>query len=141
MDDRAALDQHLVIIGDLVQKIKNHKGPLNMTPYLKDQLDRLKMALELVKIANTQMFKDAGIDIEKHVREGLNSPKISERDKNLLRRSKQIEQDARRLQLAYSKALERTTDKEKKAQTTTQKKRQRRKLFKPLGGNKDWLPL
>lgn len=145
--DNSSLDSLLVQVSEMIQMIQNHKGPIsgNITPRVLEELELLEKTVVYFNDVNQQAFKDSHIDMERLEKETMHSPTISSKDKQLLLRAKDIERDARNLQLAFSKAIERGKRGQKGKMTTKapsrQKIKERRKLFKPLGGDKNWIPL
>jgi hypothetical protein len=99
----------------------------------------MESAVPIMKSHLQETFQEAHIDVESVTKEIIESPYTDPKNKQLLKRAKDIEQDARTLQLAYSKALERGKGRKKSKHPKGSK--ERRKLFKPLGGDKNWLPL
>lgn len=141
--ENKSMNHALMQIGEMVQMIQNLEGPINVNPELIKELDGLKEAFALINEVTEKLVEKAGLKDEMS-----NSDDLSDRNKPLLvQRAKTIEKDARTLKTAYSKALEREQDQEPSKPPTpesierSQKRRERRKLFKPLGGDKTWIPL
>lgn len=147
MENNPSLDHLLMQVGEMIEMIQNHKGPIssNITPRVLANMDLLEEAVGFINELNQKAFELAGID-EKLKKETLESSSIKSKDKYLIERAENITRDARSLQLALSKAAERGRGKKKtkvppKTAANKYNIKERRKLFKPLGGDKTWIPL
>lgn len=143
MKEKNPLDHLLTELGDMLQKIQEHQGPIsqNLSPELLSNLDRLEKALSIFEEINQQSCQAAGIDIEQLKTEMARSTQIPDKDKTLLTRAKQIERDARTTHARYSMIAALSQQEGKRKKKETQKLKQRKKKFKPLGSNKGWIPL
>jgi hypothetical protein len=146
MEKKPSLDQLLVEMSEILKIIQNQEGPIsqNLTPEVVVNLEILESAIPIFSQYQQETFKEANIDIEHLVKDTLESSNTDPRTRQLLKRAKDIEKDARILQLAYSKAIERGKGRKQVKRSTDTNKQQlkeRRKLFKPLGGDKNWIPL
>lgn len=142
-DTQASLDRLLSEVGDLLQIIQKIDSPLNITPEIATQIKQFEKAFGMIDEIYQENFNQTLPDIEKLKEEVIDSDSnLPQKEKQFFNRAKLIERDARKLQLAYSKALERG----KKSgapenDAARQKRKERRKLFKPLGGDRNWIPL
>ena len=146
MREKHPLEGSLDQVAEMLNKIRDHKGPIiqNITPEVLKELERLEKAVAKFDELNKKSYKAANVDIERLKTEFNRYPKASEKDKQIVKRIREIDQDARELQFAYARALAtinqtaslRNEDKIKKKQG-----KDRRKKFKRLGENKNWIPL
>lgn len=138
---KPTLEDLFSVINETLEIIQNHKGPIHLTPELLADIDKLGALVADFKENNQLLFEILDIDIESAKKEILESPNIRSSDKQLIQRSKDIEREARVLKLALSKAKSKERGKDRQSQGGTKEQKERRKLFKPLGGDKNWLPL
>ena len=137
----------LMQIAGLLKKIEDHKGPIqqNLTPAVWAELDRLERSLELFQNTNEKVYEEANIDFIKLEHEVMASSAVAEEDKKVLRESKELMVHAKMLQNAYAQILQsskKVSRKKKKAVDPLKKAmKNRRKQFKRLGGDKNWIPL
>jgi hypothetical protein len=129
-------------INETLQVIQNHKGPIKMTPDLIADVEKLEVAVTHFKEDSQELFEIFDIDIKELQQEILESDTARSSDKQLIKRAKDIETEARvmKLALAQSKEKKRKTPKEQQASDKRQMK-ERRKLFKTIGGDQKWIPL
>lgn len=143
----ASLDQIILQVGEMVELIQKHKGPLisNFTPQIYEQIDQLEKAVALFREASENSMENAGIDIAKLKEGSKDSPHISPRGKKLLLQADHITEDANLLQMALSNSIKRegVSKKTKKPQEKEHKLRskERKKMFKSIGGDEKWIPL
>lgn len=147
MENKPSIDKLIMQIGEMVEMMQNYKEPISpdKTPLILAELDRLEQAVNVIEEHQQDAFKEANIDIEKLIQESLESP-VSSKNQQQLKRAKEIEVDIRAFQLALSQAMERKKGRKKVKQTPTdsatkQQMKERRKLFKSIGGDKNWIPL
>jgi hypothetical protein len=146
MKEKNPLEHLLSQIGDMIKTIQEHKGPIadNMSADVLGRLDRLEEAVNLVDDLNKEALKGSDMNINRLANEFQFSPEVKEKDKQLLKRAKEIERDARSLQLQCAHIMNQTrgqASKVKNKDVEKQKMKERKKKFKPLGGNKGWIPL
>jgi len=144
-NERQRLENLLLQVSDMISLIQNHKGPISddISPRVLEEVERLEKAVAEFEDLNRQDFAAARIDIARLRTETEQSKQIPLKEKKLFQRAKEIEQDAYRLQLSFSKALERGKGNQKNSKQEASKQgiKDRRNRFKPLGGNKNWIPL
>lgn len=123
------LQNLLLQINETIKVIKNHKGPIEMTPDLKDDIKKLESIITQFKAKNEELinlFTDSTSTSE--------SPaKMSEET---------IE--AQIIKLALSKRGKKKSEKisgDKQIDYEKQRKKERRKMFKTIGGDQKWIPL
>ena len=147
MEKKPSLDHLLMQISEMLETIENQEGSIskNLTPEVLTKLDILESAVPIFLQHQRETFKEANIDIEHLIQDTLESSDSNPKNRQLLKRAKAIEKDARTLQLAFSKAIERGSGRKKTKRLSKdvnkQQLKERRKLFKPLGGDKNWIPL
>lgn len=145
MTDKNPLDYLLAQIGKMLVLIKDHKGPLtNLSPEVFLELEKLEKAVDLFEEINEKAYKEAQINIEKLKTDAYSKhSKLASKDRMIMDRAKRIEQDARDLQLQCSLIINRAKLQSKVSNPDSAKQdiKNRKKKFKPLGGNKGWIPL
>ncbi len=144
MQEKNPIEPLLAQVADLIKMIQEHQGPISdkITPRVLEEIERLENAVALFEEVNQKTLQEANIDIEELRMNASRSTALSSKDKQVLQRAREIEKDAKNLQFAFSKVIERG----KKAAASIQDPlkqqiKERRKRFKPLGGNKNWIPL
>lgn len=141
MNEQNSLNYLLGQVGDLLQKIQKRPVKDKIPPEALMELERLELAIDLFLELNQKSFQEANIDIEALRKHTAVSKSLTDKEKQILDRAKQIEKEARNIRLNLSPALQRgrqlTTPKDPKKQRV----KERRKKFKPLGGDKGWIPL
>lgn len=125
-----------------IQLIQNHKGPIKMTPDLVADIEKLEKVVQNFAEDNQELFKVLDIDIEKFQEEILESNHVRSSDKQLIKHAKDIETEARVMKLALTKGRERRRKNPKDKQENNKRSiKERRKLFKTIGGDQKWIPL
>lgn len=130
----------LMQLNEMIQLIQNHKGPIapNITPKVLADIKSLEETIHLFTEINETAFPTTPEDLK----QSLESSTLNPKDKQLIQRAENIANDAKNLQLVLSKAIERGKKKRKGSKKNLSKYNQeRRKLFKPLGEDKNWIPL
>jgi|GEM_PF-4316310 len=138
---RPTLEDLLSTMDETLKAIQTHKGPIHVTPELLADIGKLEVAVRDFKEANQLFFELFDIDIHSLKKEVLESPNTRSSDKQLIKRSEDIEREGRVTQLALSKAKSKRRAKGTSSSAEKQQQKERRKLFKSLGGNTTWLPL
>jgi hypothetical protein len=141
-----SLEDLLSQINETMQIIQNHKGPINITPELLADIDKLEAATGDFKETSQALFNLLDINSESYKKEVLESSATRSSDKQLIKRAEDIAREARVMKLALSKSIERGKGRKRerllsKNGDKQQQMKERRKLFKPLGGDQKWLPL
>ncbi|MCE2983369.1 MAG: hypothetical protein LW832_07370 [Parachlamydia sp.] len=144
MKEKNPIDLLLAQIADMIQKIQNHKESIaeNISPRVLEELERLESAIAIFDEANQKSFEEANINLDALRLEASRSSAMNEKDKQLLQRARDIEKDAKKLEFAFSQMIQ--NGKKTKTQSTDRLKdqiKERRKKFKRLGENKNWIPL
>jgi signal transduction protein with GAF and PtsI domain len=137
-----SLEDLLEQINETLQVLQNHKGPIKMTPDLVADIEKLETAVTNFKEDSQELFEIFDIDIKELQQEILESDSVRSSDKQLIKRAKDIETEARVMKLALAKGIEnrRKSPKDKQMGDKRQMK-ERRKLFKTIGGDQKWIPL
>ena len=144
MKEKSPAEILLGQVAELIQRIQNHKGPIsdNLTPRVKEEIERLESAIAIFEEANQKSFEEANVNIEALRLDASRSSSLGEKDKQLLQRAREIEKDAKNLQFANSQIIEKSKKKPADSKDPLKEKiKERRKRFKPLGGSKNWIPL
>jgi hypothetical protein len=141
MEKKPSIDQLISEISEIIEMIKHRErfSTEALPPSAIVSLDLLKISVLVLHEHLLKIFQEANIDIEKVKKEMMESHNTPSRDKQMIKRAMEVERDARILQLAFSKAMEQ--GKKRKKRKNSKEMKERRKLFKPLGGDKDWIPL
>lgn len=146
MDNKPSMntDQLLRQIGEILEMIQNPKGPIsqNITPEVLANLTELEAGVQFINQLNEWTVESVGPEnLKKNIEESIADSK----EKQLIERADNIVKDARTLQLVLSKAIHRgkRRKKEKRSPEANSKQaiKERRKLFKSLGGDSKWIPL
>lgn len=139
---QATLQDLLEQIDATLQVIQNHKGPINMTPDLVANLEKLETAVAHFKEDNQELFDLFNIDIKELQKEILESNTARTSDKQLIQRAKDIETEARVMKLALAKGKEERRKNPKDTKASEKRLiKERKKLFKTIGGDQKWIPL
>lgn len=149
MDNERLENKMLSEIEEIIQAIQNHKEPIskNITPEVLKQISDLEEAIGVLSELQRTAFEIAGIDQEKLKEEVLASTDINPKSKNLINRAESITREATTVKLALSKAIKKRKSSKKVLKSkeddaaTKQEVRERRKLFKSIGGDSSWIPL
>lgn len=137
--NQKAMDNVLTEIGEALKLMESHQGDL--TPL--KELDAVATRAELETYQ--QLFDiicEFWYDLP---RVDHDAPESTDK-KQFLLRAKDMEQESLMLQKAFSQALEKSKKQKKskkgeKEEAIEQQKKERRKLFKTIGGDKKWIPL
>lgn len=134
---------------DFMNAVQRHDGPLKeLTPELKKEIDNLETEFNRLYADAKQCIEEATIDPKTLRIETMRSSEVPAENKRMFDRAKQVERDIKALNTEMKKVT-----KNSKAQkdplkggkpgkgATKQEIKERRKRFKPIGGDKDWLPL
>lgn len=130
--NRKIMDQLLNDISEMIKQIETFKGPvtpLKNPDKIKDEVEIIGKFMEAI-----EGFYDGA--------KSTDEP-IDPENKQLLLKAQGIEQEAKILQQAYSKALSKKnrSKKSKKKEPESEQMKERKKLFKTIGGDKKWIPL
>lgn len=145
MKEYNSVEALLGVIADILKVIPLHQGSItqNITPETLNELEKLEAAMAKFEELNKATFQNANIEIDKLRRETLDSDKITPKQKQLLKKSQEIEKEARNLQAQYAYIVAQSKGKMPTARTESQKKtiKDRRNRYKPIGGDKKWIPI
>lgn len=142
MEKKRSIERMMMEVADILETIrKNEDKTLNLTPKLIEAIKQLKTTADLLQQTNKKIFEDAQIDIEKLTIETLDSSAVTSKDKQLIKQSKQIQQDARKMRLEQEKKITLKNSEKDKQKEGNRQKKERKKLFKSIGGDKNWIPL
>lgn len=146
MKEKNPLERLLNEVGDMLKLVQEHKGEINqnLTPEFFLQLEKLEQTVDIFNEINNEVYKAANIDLEALTKQALKSPDLSDRDKTMFARAKQIEKDARTLKLknAWVTSMSKSVPKPTKDKEVEKKNiKERRKRFKSRGQERGWIPL
>ena len=139
---KVSLEDLVSEVNKVLHVIQNHKGPL--PPEVLADFKRLKGLLDNFHEDIEDLIKLGDIDINKLKEAIINSPDVKSNDKQLIKQSIDLEKEARVIELALSKAMENNNEPKTKTPSGNKKKQQikeRKKLFKTIGGDKNWIPM
>ena len=141
MKDKNPIDLLLKQIGDILDGIQSYQGPIGeVSPQILEEVGRLEKAIALFEETNNKTFQEANIDINTLKNQTLQSHHTSPQKRQQLEKAQTLEKDAKRLQHALIQILAKRKLEDVKG-SNTQQIRERRKRFKRVGGNKNWIPL
>jgi hypothetical protein len=159
MEKDRSLDRLLMEIGEILTLIQKSKGRVHhVDEWVEKNLDYIEYTIRTLIQYNKENLQKANVTPEQLTQEALASPNTSPREKQLLQRAQEIEEDAILIQSAIAKGLENKRERKKVKPSTTKefakgqeakeerdknKKqiKERRKLFKSIGGDKNWKPV
>lgn len=131
-------------IADMYTLIKEYKGQeisANFTPELRERLENVKIAIETFAKLNKEMFASAGISEEDLKNLVENPPEtLDKRTREAIEFSKNLKKEIEsdRLRLSLSEGAQRPASSDEKTKSSAN---QRKKKFKRVGGDGDWIPL
>lgn len=148
MDPKKLLARFTSEAGELIDFLENPDAPLanQLPPQLIEEIERLEKQLREMHDQTKEIFQKANIDIQQLKKEALESSNLSPRDQRLFERAEQVKDHASNTQKALAQAIKNEgpthkSSKAKKKHKPEKDKKDRRKLFKPLGEDKNWIPL
>ena len=134
-----SIDALLMQISEMLEMIQNPEKTITLNPDVIEQVKELEKAVTQLNENAEKEIKSAGFNLDELMHKTLESPAVSDREKQLLKRSKSIENHALAFKSALSKAMQRQKKSRKSKESPTAK--ERRKLFKSIGGDKKWISL
>lgn len=111
-----------------------------LTPEVIEKIEQLDKQVKTLKEEAIEALQKDDLDIQQLKKERLESSDLSPRDRRLLERVQQVENHAHHVQQSLSKTIENAKPDKSRSKRHKDKK-DRRKLFKPLGEDKNWIPL
>lgn len=142
--DQPNFEDLLKSIQDVLKGIQNKTTPLDVTPELLLQIENLKNGVRFFKENIHMVCKELDVDIEKAKEEYMKSPALKSYEKQLMRHSKDLENEAFIIGLGLKAAAEEAPlSKDDTSQKSKNRKKvqERRKLYKSIGGDSKWIPL
>ncbi len=123
--------------------IQSHKGPFEITPDLNADIEKLEANVIEMKKKIQALVELLNIDIKTLKEETLQNEALRSSDKQLLKFAKDLEIEARVMQMGFKKGL---SERKKLSSNDSkgddkQKIKERKKLFKSIGGDNKWIPL
>lgn len=143
-EQRKQVESLLLQVSDMINKIQTKKVviPDDLSSQVMQEIDRLEEAIAIFQDITSEDLKEADIDIVNLRTTVINSVDTAEKDKKLFEKAAAIEREAVVVKSQILKALEKADLANKNAKKATTKGiKDRRNRFKPLGGNKNWIPL
>jgi len=131
---------------EIMNVIQNHKDGLVPIPKeLADELKRLEKEFALINESAKEFMKNIDKDFNTLRIETMHFPDIPENDKKTFERAVKVGRDAEILKAEVGKLRKKAgpskTKKMKSSENDDSKIKERRKRFKPLGTDKNWIPL
>lgn len=146
MEKEISMDEILMIISDILEMCKHPQNPnKEIPPVFYTKLERLESDIQILNTFLKDTYKKENVDIDQVIKERRKNPNLSPAEKETLKLAKNIDQEFHNVEDALT-----NTSKLKKAQKKLkslpkgENKRQvkeRRKLFKTIGGDQTWIPL
>lgn len=128
----------MIEILEMLEKNKLPEG--DVPPEMQEILSKLNEEIFKLQEINKKLLESANLD-EKNLRiEAMHSPHATDKQKRFLERAKNFTNDVKSLHKAATKAAKKRSPPGGNAESKQQSK-ERRKRFKPLGGDKDWIPM
>ncbi len=147
--NKPSMERMLTEMAEMMKMIENYKGKLPTTaeavaPLLGD-IEMLKHFMDTIEDIVIAPI-EAKVDLDALTQETLENPKISTNYKQILKQSLEVDQEAKILQEAFKKVLDKNKKRSKakagdKDGASQQQIKERRKLFKTIGGDKKWIPM
>lgn len=137
------LQNLLIQAAQLMERIRTHKGSIkkNLTPNVLDDLKKLEVVMRALQELNLRSFENANLDLNQLKSAAIHSPNVPKEEKDFLRNAQDVEQQARRLQALLAKQIIEMEEKTSPKTPHRKKMQERRNRFKPIGGDKNWIPL
>ncbi len=131
-DDK--LQEVMNAIQQTMEIIANHEGPIPVEVY--EDIEKLKLIAKEYKENVLAVYKKHGINIRELQDELLNSPDVRQSTKQAILQARDIELEARVIDRALTKAKKKrkSTD-----QSDKKKIKERKKMFKSIGGDQNWI--
>lgn len=146
MKQRDPLEELLIQLQQMLIKIRNHKGPIE--PPSIEILAKLK-ALEIIaqgmKEARRRGLQNAHIDVQalknQFIQTLMKTHQHKSKEDRLLEGALQAEREAKALKSRFIEQTKSPTLPNKKEMLDKQQRKERKKKFKPIGGDRGWIPL
>lgn len=139
----AGVEDLLNAIQETVDTIQNKKGPIKITPELLADIETLKKAVSDLKKNTRELLDILEVNVRDVQKEILESPKLKTNEKQLIKHTDDLKKRMLAIKIAIAQASKSDNKLENIENQVVDKKqlKQRRKLFKSIGGNKKWIPL
>lgn len=137
--NQKAMEQILTQIDEILKLIETHQGPINPipdAPFVKAEAEVYEKFIgHMAELCDSMQPPETS-----------EPPQMDADTKQLLLKAKALENEAKAFEKAFVQAREKNkrTGKSKKGEKDAagdQQKKERRKLFKTIGGDKKWIPL
>lgn len=146
---KPSMERMLTEMAEMMKKIEDYKGPLPTTPEalgpLVGDIEMLKHFMDTIEDFVIAPI-EAKVDLDALTQETLENPKISTNHKQIIKQSLEVDQEAKILKAAFKKVMDKNKSRGKtkaggKDAASQQLIKERRKLFKTIGGDKKWIPM
>jgi hypothetical protein len=144
MKNNPKIEELLDALQQILTFIQGSKEPIKITPELLANMKNLEKTTHDFQEATQKLFNLVETNFPGLNKQTLASPEIRSSDKQLIQRAHDIQKEAYILKFALLKARRKGTSKKHSLASQNPNKqqiRERRKLFKTIGGDKNWLPL
>ena len=142
MSKKPSLDHLLTDIHQTLEMIANSKpNEKKLDPVTLYELEIAETFIKTVAEIQKETIQKADIDVNQLTQELVESPTADPKDKQFIRNIKEIEKEAKVIYSAICHSLKKNKKEKVSPTTSKQQMRERRKLFKSIGGDKKWIPL
>ncbi len=150
MNKNNPLESMLTQMTDLMEAIREHKGPINeISPEFIKEIEELKQRLVALNHTAKEQLAKASLDPKTIRIDVMGSSKLSDKEKRAFERATRVNRDVKMLKTEIEKTIKKRKQNKdlsiskpkKKTITTKAQIQKRRKRFKPIGGDKNWIPL
>lgn len=144
--EKPSMEKILREIAEMMEKIENYKGsltPLESPGLVAANLDVLKSMMATFDEMVIEPLEKKH-DMEALTKETLESPTVNSNYKQLVKQSLEVGQEAKILNDAFKMAIAKNKSRrkgKKGEESGNQQMKERRKLFKTIGGDKKWIPM
>lgn len=147
MQEKNPFEGFLAKMIELMDLIQKHQGPINIPLEAAQELERLTEDINTLEENMHQLLAELGTDPKMLKILTMQSSQISDKDKRLFEQAKMAGRDAKALKTSLEKVSVSRKSREspnkmnKEDEKRKQEMKERRKLFKSIGGDKNWIPL
>jgi len=144
-----AQNPFISLLNQVVELMELIQKQTKLSPKIPEDLVKdvklLKEKFKKIEEFTKSQLRDSQTDSLNLRIETMNSSNMSEKDKKMLERALHIKRDMQILKKALNEKRKKASPTLKTKNTSDSdeqaNKKKRRKLFKPLGGERDWIPL
>lgn len=139
MKRRISIEEALSQIEAMLAKIQASGGSAKITQETIDGINQVKALVDQMKTNEFSMVEKLSEDIETLTEQVKNNPALSEIQTKILEKGEAIKSHGKKMLEKYEASARRQAGEKKENKEALSK--ERRKLFKPLGGDKNWIPM